>query len=272
MKFFHLCCALLLVWTGIFGQQKLNKEPSLAEYSYLLYGDIYPAVKPYGIVKATGFFVSYNGKTYLATASHVFSGWNGHDYETYFPKQWYIRLLKRGSSTFDFFALNIRNVVYKSPSVPYTQEPDLCLYEAHIPAGYQINPINKFLNGISSIPVSGILTTYGYPAHYLKTKAASLALPPVRSTLTALTSISSKYALRLEDGKTDEVNYRVGYARYEQIGPGYSGSPVFYTQNNQIYFAGILAFGNSQVANVVKPHYLMKALNSIKAQEKKSIR
>ena len=254
---------LNLFFFNVLAQRKDTTAAGLAKYAYLLYGDIYPPVKPYGLVKATGFFVTHRGKTYLVTANHVLTGWNGYRQQGYYPKLWYVRLTDNQHKTYKFVPLNLKYLKVSNVTMLYTQSPDLCFYEMHLPAGYKVYTINPFIKNLE-MEVGSTLLTYGYPPHGISTKAQSVSLKPEGAALTLLTDAAPGYRLKLADGVLDFVNYRAQYPRYEPVGPGYSGSPVFYKKAGTIAFAGVLASGQADLVYIVKPHFLTSGLKSIR--------
>jgi hypothetical protein len=246
--------------------QKLSFD-SLQNYSYLLYGN--KINKPKSAIDATCFFVKENGRVYLITCNHVFTGKSpGEPIPADYPDTLYVRLTTKENPHYEFVPIDIKQYK-KNVTDNIYNKPDLRKFEMKNIDQYYIYSIENFLNKKDILNFRDPVIIFGYPVSniHFETEDEFKIRPPLKSQgnidskpeqiITTFFNHSKKY---------DSTLYAILHNQGTYFGEGYSGSPVFIKYPEKVVFAGVLNSGDPKTSQstVIKPKFVIALFPSIR--------
>jgi len=252
----------------LFGQDLTSKQ--LQGFSYLIFGftDMkYSSGNYYfNIKQGTCFFIRSNNRTYLVSAKHAITPWNGDisKKEDTFPDTLMLRLFDSVGKIV-LCPIDIREMKDKVDGGYFYDDPDVYIFEFKEAGKFKVNTIDNFNQNFNDSMVE--VVSYGYPNIKLVPGNMDIFLEQ-KPTLTAGKTIKKNSINRLP---VSEKNNNTSYAilRTDTLPKkGCSGSPVFYRRDSldNWKFGGVFVRSSEEVpiSTIVKPEYLQTILNRLK--------
>jgi hypothetical protein len=242
--------------TNVHTQIPVPKElDSLKKYCYLIYG----IESDERWVEATGFFIRKLDKIYLIGALHSFTGWlmDGTKEKDY-PDILKVRVVNDINNPI-FFDIDISSIKNKANKrIEFYKEADAYAYLMPDSFKYKINSINEFIRyGINCDSIKQAIVC-GYPIIEGQSKQEILIKQPnIR-----FENLDGNFCHWLY-WKVFNVEDSINYKLHNNEGVpafGFSGSPVFISHQNKIYFGGLLSNGSTEQIFIVKPKYVLDKL------------
>lgn len=234
-------------------QSELDSIPNYSYYLGLINHDMGG--------EATGFFVKRNGRLYLISNYHVFTGQNTVTKlkSNHFDSLSFVYQKLDGSA--QATSISIKEISKNSKSHYFYEYPDIYCYDVtdKIP-GNNVFSIEKYMIDIPSkkiVPTDIISIGFGI--------SKKDVMHPVWYHFKIYNAIYDTLNIIYEKNR---VVLKNSYLLTPQIETGMSGSPVFYIYSGKIVFGGILSsdFESNHTTLVVKPIELTKLLNAISIQ------
>jgi len=255
MEKVKLVLFILLLLNSVTGiaQSKPADTSQLAGYSYLIMG----RTRSGCTVQATGFLVRSKNKIYVVTACHVINGWYYESFEKddSYPDTLYLRVYNKLSGKAAFIPMDIR-MLKRQKSDP--DSPDVYFYPIVIPDSYQINALETLINKTGqTTPLPNEILVYGF---CLNEDSDSIDFEKLK------VSKAHPWLHDKDDYTCDPFVYHVGYTGNE-LGPGDSGSPVYFIYKDQaanlsLQFGGLLIGGapTQHLASIIRPEIIRNML------------
>ena len=242
----------------------------LQDYSYLIFGftDVKDSsgFKTFNITQGTCFFIKSDNKTFLVSAKHAVTPWDGDSLKKkdVFPDTLKLRLEDSTGHPF-FIDLDIRQTKDSITGDYFYNDPDIFLFEFFEADRFKVHTIESKIEDFDNSRTE--IVTYGYP---------KIKLVPGNfdSFIKQKPSITSGRIINKSTIHQLPINEKINttsfaFQRTDSLPKkGCSGSPVFYRKDSldNWKFGGVFVRSSNEVpiSTVVKPEFVQRLLDDKK--------
>ena len=248
----------------------------LKKYSYPIYG--FKATPGAGGMMqlhsggGTGFFVKMNGRTFLVSAKHVLTRWDGDSLRKKidYPDTLKIRIPDISGDTIDY-PISFKKINDTITGGAFFEEADIYAIEFPSASNYKINSIESFLD-TCNLNSRDTISFYGYPA-IIEPLNSIDALERFRNRALTLSigfyALKSTFPFTIVDQRYDNFDY--GLLRTDAFDKrGCSGSPLFKKDSatGRLIFVGLLSKADTVTRSclIVRPEFILKKIKELSAK------